>query len=49
LRADPANKVNILQRPFDIESGQTLRSTGGQDEDAQPRQFVVEIARSTKP
>jgi hypothetical protein len=49
LRADPAIRINILQRPFDIESGQTLRSTGGQDEDAQPRQFVVEIVRSSKP
>jgi hypothetical protein len=49
LRADSANTVTILQRPFDIESGQTLRSAEGQDEDAQPRQFAVEIIRSGAP
>jgi hypothetical protein len=49
LRADPANTINILQRPFDIESGHTLRSSDGQDESAQPRQFAVEIVRSSAP
>jgi hypothetical protein len=49
LRADPANSINILQRPFDIESGHTLRSSDGETEVAQPRQFAVEIVRSNAP
>jgi hypothetical protein len=49
LRADPANTINVLQRPFDIESGQALRGGDGLDEEAQPRQFSVEITRSVAP
>lgn len=49
LRADPANTVNVLQRPFDIESGRALRGGDGLDEEAQPRQFAVEIVRSVAP
>jgi hypothetical protein len=49
LRADPANTIKVLQRPFDIESGQALRGGDGQDEEAQPRQFAVEIVRSSAP
>lgn len=49
LRADPANTINVLQRPFDIESGRALRGGDGLDEEAQPRQFAVEIVRSAAP
>lgn len=49
LRADPANTVNVLQRPFDIEPGRALRGGDGQDEETQPRQFAVEIIRSVAP
>ena len=49
LRADPANTINVLQRPFDIESGRTLRGGDGQNEEAQPRQFSVEIIRNSAP
>ena len=49
LRADPANTVNVEQRPFDIESGRALRGGDGLDEEAKPRQFSVEITRSVAP
>ncbi|NTV69323.1 MAG: hypothetical protein HGA71_04155 [Azonexaceae bacterium] len=49
LRADPANTINVLQRPFDIESGRALRGGDGLDEEAQPRQFAVEIVRKVAP
>ncbi len=49
LGADPANTVKVLQRPFDIESGRALRGGDGLDEETQPRQFAVEIARSKAP
>lgn len=49
LRADPANTVNVLQRPFDIESGSALRGGDGLDEEAKPRQFSVEIIRKIAP
>jgi hypothetical protein len=49
LRAEPGTTVNVLQRPFDIESGRALRGGDGLDEEAQPRQFSVEIVRSSAP
>ena len=49
LRADPANTVNVLQRPFDIESGSALRGGDGLDEDAKPRPFSVEVIRKIAP
>jgi hypothetical protein len=49
LRTDPAITINVVQRPFDIESGRALRGGDGQDEEAQPRQFAVEIIRSVSP
>ena len=49
LRADPANTVKVLQRPFDIESGSALRGGGEEDEEAKPRQFSVEITRNVAP
>lgn len=49
LRADPINTVKVLQRPYDIESGSTLRGGGQEDEDARPRQFSVEITRNVTP
>ncbi|MDP2883308.1 MAG: hypothetical protein Q8N89_17230 [Azonexus sp.] len=49
LRADPANTINVLQRPFDIESGRALRGGDGLDEETQPRQFAVEIVRNVAP
>ncbi|MBS1143655.1 MAG: hypothetical protein H6R14_1061 [Proteobacteria bacterium] len=49
LKADPANTVNILQRPFDIESGQSLRGGDSQEGETQARQFAVEIVRGKAP
>jgi len=49
LRAEPGNTVNVMQRPFDIESGRALRGGDGLDEEAQPRQFSVEIVRTSAP
>lgn len=49
LRQLPGSTVNILQRPFDIESGSTLRGGDGSDDIAKPRQFAVEIIRKSTP
>lgn len=49
LRREPGVTVDILQRPFDIESGTSLRGGDGVDEEAKPRQFAVEIIRSHAP
>jgi len=49
LRANPAHTINVLQRPFDIESGRALRGGDEQDEEIKPRQFAVEIVRSAAP
>lgn len=49
LRSDPANKVSVLQQPFDMESGRALRGSGDEDESNLPRQFVVEISRNIAP
>lgn len=49
LRADPACTINILQQPFDLESGRALRGGDSEDASNQPRQFVVEISRRVVP
>lgn len=49
LRADPACTINILQQPFDLESGRALRGGDSEDGGKQPRQFVVEISRKIAP
>ncbi len=49
LRHEPGVTVNIVQRPFDIESATSLRGGDGVDEEAKPRQFAVEIIRSHAP
>ncbi len=49
LRQPSGNMVNILQRPFDIESGTALRGGDGSDDIAKPRQFAVEIVRKAMP
>ena len=49
LRGEPNVTVNILQRPFDIESSTSLRGGDGIDEEAKPHQFSVEIVRSHAP
>lgn len=49
LRQFPGVSVNIRQRPFDIESGNTLRGGDNSEESSKPRQFVVDIVRSPMP
>lgn len=49
LRGDPANKVSVLQQPFDMESGRALRGGDNEDENSLPRQFVVEVSRNIAP
>ena len=49
LRRDPSITVSTLQQPFDMESGRALRGGDSEDENAQPRQFSVEISRKIAP
>lgn len=45
LRAQPDVSISVLQRPFDIESGSTLRGGDGAEDNVKPRQFAIEIVR----
>lgn len=49
LRSQPDVSVNVQQRPFDIESGSSLRGGDGTEEAAKPRQFAVGIVRRYAP
>ena len=45
LRVDRDNEVNVVQQPFEIESERALRGGDVDSENAQPRQFTVQIVR----
>ena len=45
LRVDRDNEVNVMQQPFEIESERALRGGDVDSENAQPRQFTVQIVR----
>ena len=49
LRVDRNNEVSIVQQPFDIESGRSLRGGDADSDGTQPRQFAVQIVRKTTP
>jgi hypothetical protein len=49
LRVDRNNDVNVVQQPFDIESGRALRGGDADSESTQPRQFAVQITRKLTP
>jgi hypothetical protein len=49
LRVDRNNEVKVIQQPFDIESSQALRGGDKDDENTQPRQFTLQVARRTAP
>lgn len=49
LRSHPDVSISVMQRPFDIESGSTLRGGDNTDEDLKPRQFAIEIVRGAAP
>ena len=45
LRRDPGLEVEVLQQPFDVESGKSLKGGEAAIEDQQTRQFKVQIRR----
>jgi len=45
LKANPKLQIDVLQRPFDIESGKALRGGDTTLEDNKPRSFAVQISR----
>ena len=49
LRNDPSITLNVLQQPFEMESGRSLRGGDGTDESTLPRPFAVEISRKIAP
>lgn len=49
LRNTPGITVTILQQPFDMESGRSLRGGDSEDDSAQPRQFAIELSRKITP
>ena len=49
LRVDRSNDVNVVQQPFEIESGRALRGGDAESENTQPRQFTVQITRKLTP
>jgi hypothetical protein len=49
LKSNPEYTINILQQPFDMESGRALRGGDSEDENAKPRPFTVEINRKISP
>ncbi len=45
LQANPALRIDILKRPFDIEPGKTLKHEDTLIDDNKPRSFTVQITR----
>jgi len=45
LKASPKLQVDVLQRPFDIESGKALKGGDTTLEDNKPRSFALQISR----
>ena len=45
LRANSTLQVDVLQQPFDIESGKSLRSGETSQEESKPRHFSLQIIR----
>ena len=45
LKANPKLQVDVLQRPFDIEPGKSLKGDDTTLEDSKPRSFSVQIIR----
>ena len=49
LGVDRNNQVKVLQPPFDIASGQSLRGDDKEDHGSKPRQFTLQITRQLTP
>jgi hypothetical protein len=45
LRGNPKLEVEVLQQPFDVESGKSLKGGDATVEDSQPRSFKLQIRR----
>jgi hypothetical protein len=45
LKANPKLQVNVIQQPFDIESGKSLKGGDTTVEDDKPRSFTIQISR----
>ncbi len=45
LRSNPKLQVEVLQQPFDIESGKSLRGGDTSQEDGKPRNFSLQLIR----
>ena len=49
LKANPNLKVDVLQRPVDIESGKSLKGSDVSLDDDKPHAFSLQITRKLKP
>lgn len=49
LRSNAALEVRVVQQPFDIDSGKSLRSSGDGDAESSVRPFALELIRKTLP
>ena len=49
LKANPKLRVEVLQRPFDIESGKSLKGGDTTLESNMPRAFSLQIIRALAP
>jgi hypothetical protein len=49
LRANPQLQVEVLQQPFDVESGKSLKGGDAVLEGKEPRSFKVQIRRTIAP
>ncbi len=49
LKRDPKLNVDVLQQPFDVESGKSLKGGDATVEDTQPRSFKLQIRRTVGP
>lgn len=45
LAANPEVRIEVLQRPVDVEPGSTLKGGGREDDNPQPRGFAIRILR----
>jgi hypothetical protein len=46
LKRHPKLQVEVLQQPFDVESGKSLKGGDAAVEDQQPRSFKLQIRRA---
>lgn len=45
----PGLRVNVLEQPFDLQPGRSLRGGDGADDSAQPRPFAIAISQKIAP